>query len=138
MNDRKGLGLFALVILSLVAISLLLFACIHNHAHGGWYCLLTVIPLFVAMFVPGIYYGYVPARAMHLQDTNLDPATLDNCRQLGYAVGVTLLFFCYAVPVLVWYNTDSFPWHGVLVMDGSISCALMAFSLWVRIFKWEQ
>lgn len=137
MNDRKGLGLFALVILSLLAIALLLYGCIH-YKPDGWFCVLVIIPLFVAMFVPNICHGYVPARALHLEDIAMDARSHDNCRQLGYAIGVTLLFFCYAVPVLVWYNASRFPWPGVLIMDGAITCALMAFSLWVRIFKWEQ
>jgi len=130
----KGLGLFALSVLALMATALLMFACIH-YRPAGWFCLLVVPVVVVAFFTPATCYGYSSRNERDLMSgIEMSHERLDTCRQFGYAVASTLYLFCYAIPVLVWYNSVSFTVYGVLVMDACMTCALVAFALWVRIF----
>ncbi len=129
----KGLALFASTLLLLASVALLFFSCIHWRP-AGWFCMFVVPVLLVAFFAPAPCYGYKKRLEIDLMQTAMSREGLDACRQFGYSVAVTLALFAYAIPVLVWYNSESFTVGGVLVMDACITCVMVAFALWIRVF----
>lgn len=131
MTVEKGVAIFFLVTCALTAVATLLFACIH-FPHG-WWCMLIVLPLVIAFLVPAICLGYNDFDDA-LKQVDMERPQFENCRMLGWSVAAVLVLFTYSVPIIVWYNSSTFSYVGVLVVDCSITSALFSFVLWRRVF----
>ncbi len=134
MTCQRGVGIFALVVCLLGAVATLLFACIHYHSVGGWWCLFVLPPLGMAFWVPAICLNYNKLDDALILHVGMERNKFENFRMLGWSVAGVLAGASYAVPLLVWYNSSGFRWPGVLVVYGTITFILWSYVLGYAIF----
>lgn len=131
MKGCRLLGILSLVSLIMIGVFLLFFGCSHWH---NWWPLFIFPTMIFAIIVPGCCYNYNAIEDIPLrQDQHVDEVTFRNCRELGNVIALLLFVFCYAIPVLAWYN-EAYSYAGVLVEFASITCFCWAYVLWLRIF----
>ena len=135
MRGPRVCGIFSIVLLLLVSTTAFTFACAHYH---NWWSLFIWLACALAFFTPAVCYNYTDSGedlAFHDVSQRVDETTFRNCRELGWSMAAVFLLGSYGIPVLAWYNDPpGFHWGGVLIVYGSLTCAVWAYVLWLRIF----
>jgi hypothetical protein len=120
-----------MVLLTLIAVALLLFACIHWR--NGW-CLFVAIPCVLAFFLPEMCSNYKPVSDVDLSQIAYSPETFQTCRELGWTAAVAFVLVAYGIPVLVWYNSAAFPVLPAVLVQVSLTLLVWAHLLLLRVF----